>query len=247
MNPDLVVEALRRPGHREASASERVCGEGTGADRAGPPRQGGGLLRRLSPPGHLLGDQARPQAGRPGRLRDRGHRLLHAWPSGPAGYFQLKTLHSMGSGAGLANGFGKLERLGFDQPVLAVCGDSTFFHAAIPALVNGDLQRRQLHHAHPGQQRHGHDRLPAPPGHGKERHGRDDGRRRHRGAVPRPRVRVEVTDPFDLEGTTEKLLDLMARRRRRAGADIEEEVRPGAGPAGESGLPDARGQRAVPG
>jgi len=42
----------------------------------------------------------------------------------------------MGSGGGIASGFGKLGRLGFDQPVLAVCGDSTFFHAAVPALIN---------------------------------------------------------------------------------------------------------------
>lgn len=55
---------------------------------------------------------------------------------GPAGFFQMKTLHSMGSGAGLANGFGQLGRFGLEQPVLAVCGDSTFYHAAIPALVN---------------------------------------------------------------------------------------------------------------
>jgi indolepyruvate ferredoxin oxidoreductase alpha subunit len=48
----------------------------------------------------------------------------------------LKTIHSMGSGFGLASGFGQLYRFGMDQPVMAVCGDSTFFHAAIPALIN---------------------------------------------------------------------------------------------------------------
>ena len=56
--------------------------------------------------------------------------------AGPAGFFQLKTIHCMGAGIGLASGFGKLERFAFDQPVMAVCGDSTFFHAAIPALIN---------------------------------------------------------------------------------------------------------------
>jgi indolepyruvate ferredoxin oxidoreductase alpha subunit len=54
----------------------------------------------------------------------------------PTGFSTLKTLHSMGSGSGLASGFGKLGEFGFDQPVLAVCGDSTFFHAVLPALVN---------------------------------------------------------------------------------------------------------------
>ncbi|MFW6334546.1 MAG: thiamine pyrophosphate-dependent enzyme, partial [Desulfosalsimonas sp.] len=52
------------------------------------------------------------------------------------GYYTLKTMHAMGSGTGLASGFGKLGRFGMDQPVIAVSGDSTFFHAVIPALVN---------------------------------------------------------------------------------------------------------------
>jgi len=56
---------------------------------------------------------------------------------GPAGFFMNRTQHSMGSGAGLATGFGQLWRFGFDQPVIAVAGDSTFFHAVVPALVNG--------------------------------------------------------------------------------------------------------------
>ncbi len=53
-----------------------------------------------------------------------------------SGYHTVKTLHAMGSGAGLASGFGKLGPFGMDQPVLTVCGDSTFYHAAVPALVN---------------------------------------------------------------------------------------------------------------
>ncbi len=54
----------------------------------------------------------------------------------PTGFNTLKTLHSMGSGIGLASGFGKLARFGMQQPVVAVVGDSTFFHAALPALIN---------------------------------------------------------------------------------------------------------------
>jgi indolepyruvate ferredoxin oxidoreductase alpha subunit len=52
------------------------------------------------------------------------------------GFNTLKTLHSMGSGTGLASGFGRLKTFGLDQPVVAVCGDSTFYHAVMPALVN---------------------------------------------------------------------------------------------------------------
>jgi len=54
----------------------------------------------------------------------------------PGGFFSIQTLHSMGSGTGLASGFGKLARFGLKQPVLSVCGDSTFFHSGIPPLIN---------------------------------------------------------------------------------------------------------------
>ncbi|MBE0479841.1 MAG: 4Fe-4S binding protein [Dehalococcoidia bacterium] len=68
----------------------------------------------------------------------------YALGAGPAGYWQIKTLHCMGGGIGLANGFGNLGQFGFDQPVIAVCGDSTFFHAAIPALINARFNNSSL-------------------------------------------------------------------------------------------------------
>jgi indolepyruvate ferredoxin oxidoreductase alpha subunit len=42
----------------------------------------------------------------------------------------------MGSGMGNVSGFDKLKKFGFNQPAVAVVGDSTFFHAGMPALVN---------------------------------------------------------------------------------------------------------------
>ncbi|MCB9494626.1 MAG: 4Fe-4S binding protein [Desulfobacteraceae bacterium] len=54
----------------------------------------------------------------------------------PSGYSTLKTIHSMGSGTGIASGFGSLKKYGFNQTVLSVCGDSTFFHSGIPPLIN---------------------------------------------------------------------------------------------------------------
>jgi indolepyruvate ferredoxin oxidoreductase alpha subunit len=62
----------------------------------------------------------------------------------PSGFSTIRTMHSMGSGMGLASGFGKLDFFGLDQPVLAVCGDSTFFHAVIPSLVNAVHNRSKL-------------------------------------------------------------------------------------------------------
>jgi indolepyruvate ferredoxin oxidoreductase alpha subunit len=62
----------------------------------------------------------------------------------PAGFSTIKITHAMGSGIGLACGFGKLGGFGMDQPALAVCGDSTFFHAAMPALVNAVHHRANV-------------------------------------------------------------------------------------------------------
>ena len=54
----------------------------------------------------------------------------------PSGFSTMRTMHSMGTGVGLASGFGKLDMFGMKQPTLAVIGDSTFFHASVPALIN---------------------------------------------------------------------------------------------------------------
>lgn len=62
----------------------------------------------------------------------------------PCGYSTVKTLHSMGSGTGIASGFGKLGPFGLDQPVLAVCGDSTFFASIMPALTNAVHHRSNI-------------------------------------------------------------------------------------------------------
>ncbi len=48
----------------------------------------------------------------------------------------MNTMQSMGSGIGVASGFGQLERFGFDSKVVSVAGDSTFFHACLPGLIN---------------------------------------------------------------------------------------------------------------
>ncbi len=60
------------------------------------------------------------------------------------GYHTMPTLHSMGSGTGLASGFAKLAQFGLDSPILTVCGDSTFYHAVIPALINAQHNRADI-------------------------------------------------------------------------------------------------------
>ncbi|MFW6054790.1 MAG: thiamine pyrophosphate-dependent enzyme [Thermodesulfobacteriota bacterium] len=127
----------------------------------------------------------------------------------PTGFSCLKTLHSMGSGIGLANGFGQLAPFGLDQPVVAVCGDSTFFHAVLPGLVNAIHNKARItlivldnsgtamtgFQAHPGLSSNALGE-PAP-------------------AVDIPSVcramgaRVAVCDPFDLEDTQKTLLEMI--------------------------------------
>lgn len=127
-----------------------------------------------------------------------------------AGFFVGRNGYCMGAGAGMANGFGKLGQFGFNQPVLAACGDSTFYHAAIPALIDG------IHHhsnfilvvfdngatAMTGFQPH--------PGIGETAMG-EPARAVSIEAICRSMgIRVEVCDPFDFKNTTVTLLDMMA-------------------------------------
>jgi indolepyruvate ferredoxin oxidoreductase, alpha subunit len=129
-----------------------------------------------------------------------------------SGFEQVKTVHAMGSGMGVASGLGKLDRFNFTQPVLAVCGDSTFFHAVIPALINAvhsqsDVVLIVLDNAgtamtgfqpHPGSDRDAMD-------------------------IPRPEISVEkmcealgvpvtVVDPYDTAATQETFLRVLGDR-----------------------------------
>jgi indolepyruvate ferredoxin oxidoreductase, alpha subunit len=72
---------------------------------------------------------------------DIGCYTMGIWPTG---FNQVKSVHAMGSGLGLACGYGKLGRFGFHQPVVTVCGDSTFFHAGLPALVNARFNQSDI-------------------------------------------------------------------------------------------------------
>ena len=127
----------------------------------------------------------------------------------PSGFSTTRTGHAMGSGAGVASGFGKLSLFGFTQPVFAVCGDSTFFHSAMPALVNAVHHKSNLTliildnnaTAMTGFQPH--------PGLDTDAMGE---------SVPKVDIgdvckaigaKVEVRDPFELEGTQKILNEFM--------------------------------------
>jgi len=60
----------------------------------------------------------------------------YSWDMTRTGHQLTKIINCMGSGAGVASGFGQLSRFGFDQRVISVMGDSTFFHSSMPAIIN---------------------------------------------------------------------------------------------------------------
>ncbi|NIO04172.1 MAG: indolepyruvate ferredoxin oxidoreductase [Proteobacteria bacterium] len=128
---------------------------------------------------------------------------------GPSGFEQMKTLHSMGSGAGIAGGMGQLARFGFDQPVMTVCGDSTFYHAALPALFNAIYNQANFlmlildnsATAMTGFQPH--------PGTGQNAMGRQAPVVDIEAVCRTLGARIEVADPYDLQGTIEAVNRLL--------------------------------------
>ena len=64
----------------------------------------------------------------------------------PGGKHQINMLHAMGSSIGLANGLGQLGKFGWNKPVVSICGDSTFFHAALPGLINAIYNQANVIH-----------------------------------------------------------------------------------------------------
>jgi indolepyruvate ferredoxin oxidoreductase alpha subunit len=130
----------------------------------------------------------------------------------PTGFSTLRTVHAMGSGTGIASGFGKLGRFGMDQPALSVCGDSTFFHAVMPALVNAihnqaDMTLVVLDNsgtAMTGFQPH--------PGLTVDATGGDAPALDIAEIVRAMGAHVAESDPFQVEATRDKLLELLQKK-----------------------------------
>lgn len=133
----------------------------------------------------------------------------YAFARRSAGFSIAKTGAAMGSGAGLASGFGQLGQLGFTQPVIALCGDSTFFHAAMPALANAHYNGSKMimvvldnsATAMTGFQPH--------PGVGSSGEGKTVNPIDIEAVCRSFGVKVEVADPFALQDTKQRLLYLL--------------------------------------
>lgn len=137
---------------------------------------------------------------------DIGCYTLDVFPYGP---HQSNVLHCMGSGAGAACGFGQLASLGSEQPAIGICGDSTFFHASIPALINAVYNKSNMTLLVLDNGATGMTGFQPHPGTGRT-------------ATQDPATvvsienlcraigcKVEVRDPFDIKETTATLCELM--------------------------------------
>ena len=141
ITPDAVIKALseilkleyqaREPEY-EQTAARQVVIERNPAWCPGCPHRASFLCLRAA-------------IGRDGRdvilTGDIGCYTLDIYPDGTD---LTNVLHCMGSGAGTACGFGELNQFGLKQPVIAVCGDSTFYHATIPALINAVYNKSNM-------------------------------------------------------------------------------------------------------
>lgn len=138
---------------------------------------------------------------------DIGCYTMGIWPTG---FNQVKSVHAMGSGLGLACGYGKLGKFGFDQPVVTVCGDSTFFHAALPALVNAKFNDADIlllildnsATAMTGFQPH--------PGTGTTAMGQKTDPVDVEALCRSLGVKVAVADPYDMEDTAQTIYELIS-------------------------------------
>ena len=127
----------------------------------------------------------------------------------PAGDKLTKALHAMGSGAGLATGFGHLSQFGSEQPVMSVCGDSTFFHGSIPALLNAIHNKSNMvmivldnrATAMTGFQSH--------PGTAFDAMGNTAPAIDVANLCQSLGCRVVITDPFEIKDTTDKIQQLL--------------------------------------
>ena len=129
----------------------------------------------------------------------------------PEGKEQMNILHAMGSGTGLAAGFGQLGRFDYTQPVINICGDSTFFHAAVPGLINAVYNKSNMTlilldnsaTAMTGFQSH--------PGTGFNAVGEPTEKVDVEKLCRSLGCKITISDPFDIRGTVKTVRDLISQ------------------------------------
>lgn len=127
----------------------------------------------------------------------------------PEGKCQMNMLHAMGSGIGLSCGLGQLGKMGYAQPVISICGDSTFFHSSIPGLINAIYNDSNLIHIILDNAATAMTGFQAHPGVGYNAVGEPASKIELEELCRSLGATVEVADPFDLRGTTKKIRTLL--------------------------------------
>jgi len=126
----------------------------------------------------------------------------------PTGYQVTKLIHAMGSGFGEASGFGILNRFGFDQTVIAVCGDSGFFHSSFPALINAIHSQAKMLAVVLDNNATAMTGFQANPGMPVNAMGKTAPLVDIGSVCQAIGCKVTVVDPFDVKATTKKVLEL---------------------------------------
>ena len=132
LNPDVVRKALMQFMNIEADTGELQTREDKGLEI--PDRElsfCAGCPHRAT--FFLLKQAVRRQKSQVAVVGDIG---CYTMAGQKAGQYAYQFMNCMGSGIAAASGLGQLTAYGFDQPVVAMAGDSTFFHTCIPGLIN---------------------------------------------------------------------------------------------------------------
>ena len=130
--------------------------------------------------------------------------------TGATGFFQVREGHCMGASCGVATGLGSLGQFGFDQPVIALCGDSSFFHANIPAFINGLWNKSNYTLLIMDNNATSMTGFQPHPGTGMNAMDEPTKVISMEALCRSVGARVEICDPFDLKKTTGTLLEMMA-------------------------------------
>lgn len=128
-----------------------------------------------------------------------------------AGHYAYQFMNCMGSGVAAAAGLGQLAPYGFNQPVVAMAGDSTFFHSCLPGLVSAKYHNANMLYiildnsatAMTGFQPH--------PGTGLTAMGKKAEPMSIKDIVESIGCPVTIADPFDLKATLETVTELIPK------------------------------------
>ncbi len=127
----------------------------------------------------------------------------------PTGFSTAKTVHCMGAGLGTATGFGNLRRFGLDKPVIAISGDSTFYHACIPALINARWNKSNLVYVVLDNKTTGMTGHQPHPGTGVDALGESSPTISIEDICKGIGVEVRICDPFNIEEAVQNLFEML--------------------------------------